>query len=370
MKKKQFLYNNIFTYASLQFCGNIEEYFAKNTKKLVVFLVMPRLKNKDNLIRTYKEGNLVKEEKIKLSQNIFLYYFLWYITYLKIIFFSFSKKEKIISLCFHPISFFGSSIQKILRRITFVFWIGDYFPPTTVGVRIYEAVKKFYHDRILYTCYLGDGINAKMNGEVLNQERHKTVMWGVKPKKLIRKPSKNKFTILFVGVVKESQGLDYIFSFLKEHKSYTLSVIGICDPILFSKYNKIIKKYKIEKQVYFPNRFFSDEEVNELSKRCHVGIAMYDTDSTNPTYYTDPGKVKAYIEMGLPVIMSDVSAVSPFIKKFKAGEVISQDVTAIQEAIVKIKNNYKNYENGVKKFISYFYFDSYYKKRFKFLESL
>src|SRR5258708_987465 len=40
-------YKNIFMYSSLQFCGNIEEYFSKHTEKLVVFITMPRLKNKD-----------------------------------------------------------------------------------------------------------------------------------------------------------------------------------------------------------------------------------------------------------------------------------------------------------------------------------
>lgn len=370
MKKKKFRYGNIFTYASLQFCGNIEEYFSHHAKKLVVFIVMPRLKNKDNLIRIYKRGKLVKEEKIQLSQNIFLYYFLWYVTYFRIILTYFSSKEKMISLSFHPVSLFGMTIQKILRKITFVFWVGDYFPPTTMGVRTYEAVKKFYHDKIPYSCYLGDGINAKMNGKVLDTYKRKTVMWGVKPKNLPRKTTKNKFTILFVGVVKPSQGLDHIFSFLKSHKDSYLNIIGICDPQLFSKYKKIIKMNKIEKQVFFPNRFFSDDEVDKLSLRSHVGIAMYDTDPNNPTFYTDPGKVKAYIEMGLPVIMSDVSEVSKYIKNYKAGEVIEQNEYAIQHAIEKIKKNYTTYEKGVKKLTEYFYFERYYKSKFVFLEKL
>jgi glycosyltransferase involved in cell wall biosynthesis len=370
MREEKLRYGNIFTYASLQFSGNIEEYFARHSNKLVVFLVMPRLKNKKNLIRIYEKGKLMKEENVSLSQNIFLYYLLWFIRYIQILAKHFKRDESVIAISFHPISLFCMNVQKMFRNIQFVYWIGDYFPPSTLGIRIYEAIKKYYHDRIAYTCYLGDGINTILNKKVLDTSRHKTIMWGVKPKKLDRKPSSKSFRILFVGVVKESQGLEYIFDFLKNHKECYLNIIGICDDILFKKYTKIIKNYNIEKQIYFPNKFFSDSDVDVISKKCHVGIAMYDTDPQNPTYYTDPGKVKAYIEMGLPVIMSDVSAVSPYIKKFKAGEVITQDKNAIQNAITKIKNNYYAYEIGVKKFCEYFYFESYYEQKFKFLEKL
>jgi len=207
-----------------------------------------------------------------------------------------------------------------------------------------------------------------MNGRVLDTERKKTVMWGVKPKILKRNPPKNKFILLFIGVVKESQGLDRVFSYLRNSKDTLLNIIGICDPVLFKKYQRMIKTYKIANQVFFPNRFFSDCDIDELSKRCHVGIAMYDTDSNNPTYYTDPGKIKAYIEMGLPVIMSDVSAVSTFVKKYHAGVVIIQDSKSIQQAIEEIKHNYSFYETGVKRFVDYFHFEKYYKKKFAFLE--
>src|SRR6185369_16244742 len=370
MSEKKFRYGNIFTYSSLQFSGNLEEYFAKHAKKLVVFLIMPRLKNKDNLVRLYKEGKLIKEEKVQLSDNIFLYYFLWLLNYWRIIFSYLSFNEKIISLSFHPISLFGISLQKMFRHITFVFWIGDYFPPTNLSLTIYQRVKQFYHDRIDYTCYLGDGINKKMNGRIVDTNKRKTVMWGVKPKHLKRKLSKNNFVILFVGVVKESQGIEHIFSFLKENNDCFLNIIGICDAALYKKYKKIIKEYKIEKQIFFPNKFFSDNELNKLSQKSHVGIAIYDTDPNNPTYYTDPGKVKAYVEMGLPVIMSDVSAVSEYIKKYHSGEVIAQDTQAVKKAIAKIKKNYHLYEKGVKAMTDYFYYENYYEKKLKFLEKL
>ena len=168
--------------ASLQFCGHIEEYFAAHTEKLVVYIVMPRLKNRGNLVRVYKAGKLVEEEKVWSSDNIFLYYLSWLWQYWKFILVYFGRKEHFVVLSGHPISFFGMSIQKFLRpNIRFAYWIGDYFPPVNLSLRLFEKLKKYYHDRVSYTYYLSDTINRILNeGTIMNDRWKKTVMWGVK----------------------------------------------------------------------------------------------------------------------------------------------------------------------------------------------
>ena len=93
---------------------------------------------------------------------------------------------------------------------------------------------------------------------------------------------------------------------------------------------------------------------------------MYDMDPSNATYYTDPGKVKTYASLGLPIIMSDVSAIVPFVKKFKCGIVINKKDEDLGKAIIDIKKNYKRYLLGIKKFNEYFYYETYYHKGFNF----
>ena len=365
---KDIYYKNIFLYSSLQFTGNFEEYFVKHTEKLVAFVLMPRQQHDASLIRLYRKGKLVEEKNIKLSKNIFLYYSLWYIYQIIFLIKYFSRKEKIIVITFHPISFFGITIQKMVRNIEFVYWIADYFPPVNVSLRMFERLKRYYNSKIKYVCYLSDLINKKINGQVISTNYHKTIMWGILPKEIRREFNANKFTILFVGVIRESQGLEFVFEFLKTHKDYAVKVIGVGEENIFDKYKKVIKKNKIEDQVYFPNEFFSDTHLEELSKKCQVGIALYDIDETSATYYTDPGKVKAYAALGLPIIMSDVSSIAPYIRKFKCGEVIGKNNQELGEALLKIKNNYPHYLKGLKEFNNYFFFDTYYKKSFNFLE--
>jgi len=358
----KFSYKNILMYSSHQWCGNVEEYFSKNSEKVAVFLMMQRIKNKDNLLRIYEKGKLVKEENIVLSENIFLYYLFYYLQYIRALVKYFSRNDEVIVIAFHPYPLFFMTIQKILFNVRFVFWVGDYFPPINTALILFERLKKFYHDGISYTCYLGDGVNKVMNGKVLVTENRKTIMWGVKSKNITRNLSKIKYTLLYVGVVRNSVGLDIAYDFLRTHKKYKLKVIGICDATLYKKQKEMIKNYNIEEQVYFPNRFFFDDELNKLSKVCLAGLALYTTDNTNAIYYSDPGKVKAYQEMGLPVIMSKTSSIVGFIKKFKAGEVIDRDATSLERAVKNIQENYALYTDGVAKFNRYFYFEDYYRK--------
>lgn len=364
-------------YSSIQSTGNAEKYFAEHTEKLVVFVLTFRQQHDANLLRLYRNGKLVEEKQIVLSKNIFLYYFLWYVNYVSIILNYFSRKEKVVVMSWHPISFFGMTIQKMVRNIDFIFWDGDYFPPVNWSLILFEKLKKHYNNKVKYALYQADPINEKMNGHVLNTQYRKTVMWGIVPRNINRaalfkkkkgKFNRRKFTMLFVGVVRESQGLEFLFDFLKSYKKYSLKLIGICRKDLYEKYKQILKKNKIEKQVYFPNRFFSDSEVTEISKECQVGIAMYDMDPTSATYYTDPGKVKTYASLELPIIMSDVSPIVPYIKKFECGRVIKKTSEELIDALFDIKKNYKEYLRGVEKFNKYFYYEPYYKKEFRFLE--
>jgi len=362
-------YKNIFIYSSLQSTGNAEKYFAAHTEKLVVFVLTSRQEHDRNLLRIYKKGKLFEEKKIKLSTNIFLYYFLWYVNYISIILKYFTRQEKVIVISWHPISFFGMFLQKMVRNINFLFWDGDYFPPVKLSLVLYEKLKKHYNSKVKYALYQTDMINEKMNGKVVHTRFRKTLTWGIIPRNIKRTLNQKKFTLLFVGLVRESQGLEFLFEFLKNHKEYPLKVLGVCTEKLYQKYKTIIKKNKIDSQVYFPNRFFSDKELEEESKTCQVGIAVYDMDWTNATYYTDPGKVKTYASLGLPIIMTDVSAIVQYIKRFGCGRVIKKEYRDLEEALLDVKKNYRKYLAGLAKFNKYFYYETYYKKHFRFLEN-
>ena len=369
MKKTR--YKNLFIHASLQFCGHIDEYFIKHTKKLVVYIVQPRLRNKQNLLRFYKNGKLIEEKKVYSSSNIFLYYFSWYIFYIYGLISFFNKNEKIFVVGGHPLTFFFMSLQKVVRQINFVYWIGDYFPDESFFIKLFEKLKKHYHDKLNYSLYLSNGINKVFNGKLVDTNNRKTVMWGVKPLKSNRKKmdfKKKSFTILFVGLIKESQGIEFLLKYLSNKKNYTLNIVGICDNKLYIKYQNLIKKYQLNNRVNFPNSFISNNDLKKLAEKSDVGIALYNIDASNPTYYTDPGKVKAYAEMNLPIIMTRVSGIAEYVNKFNAGILVSRSEKDLEESFSEIEKNYKDYLDGLSKFNNYFNYEKYYKNKFKFLE--
>lgn len=369
-KISTFRYKSLFIYSTPQFSGNMEEYFIKNTEKLLVSVIMPDSSKGFNLVRLYKKGLLMEEKKAWTSGNKFLYYASWYFYQIFFMLKYFEKNERFVLIGGHPLSFFGTWMQKLFRPVTFVYMIGDYFPTLNTIYYLFQKLKEFYHDSIPYSFYLSDPVNKIMNGSVLKTNNRKTIMWGVNPRPISRDLKKTKYNMLFVGLIKDSQGIELLFDFLRLHKKYSLKMIGITHGDLYEYYQKKIRDLDILKQVYYPNKFFSTEDLDEISKTCFVGVAPYLTGKIYGTYFIDPGKVKAYVEMQLPVIMTNTSAIIKYIEKYGAGEIIESNVSSFSNAISKITRLYGKYVEGVKKFNDHFYYETYYAEKFKFLEAL
>lgn len=348
--------------------GHTTEYFVRHTRKFVVFIVMPRVNNTPNILRVYREGRLVEERDVISSRNIFLYYLLWFWHHNYFIVKYIHRQESAIVFVGHPLALVGMSIMKRIRAVTYAYWVGDYFPPVRWSLTAYERVKKYYHDHTPITYYLSDAINAIFNGSVKKAQDKKTVMWGVLPTKSKKKLTEGgEFGLLFVGVVRLSQGLEDIFSYLSDHKDVFLRIVGVCDHDLYITYTQLIASLGIEDRVEFPNTFVDDAELTDLAKKYHIGVALYEKGWRSSTHYTDPGKVKTYVDLGLPVIMTNMSAIAPFIKKFHAGEVIDE-VSDLHMAIEKIQKNYDRYQSGLRSFAYYFDYETYYRRAFKALE--
>lgn len=368
---KTFRYNNIFLYSSLQFSGNIEEYFSAHSKKLVVFLVLPRGSG-NNLYRVYEQGKIIEEKKIPVSKNMFSYYVSWYTTQWQLLLKYFTRNDKIILISFHPLAFFFMKLQRLFRNLTFVYWVGDYFPGNDLINIFYRKLSHYYHDKLKYRCYLSDRLNEKMNnGSIIDTSYVKTVMWGIKPymKKTFR-ISKDSLTLCFIGVIRESQGIEFLLSVIPHVKQVSLKLLGPAPKHLADKYTKLIMKYGIENRVYFPNKTLYGRELENEIASCHVGIALYDEGKDVGTYYADPAKVKTYAQYGLPILMTDAADIAKYITRFHAGKVIKRDISSALHAISLIKGKYREYIKGLQSFNAYFDYENYYHHKFSFLEKI
>jgi glycosyltransferase involved in cell wall biosynthesis len=309
----------------------------------------------------------VEERTIKFSQNLFLYYLLWYANHVRELLRFCTKNQTTLVLGGHPIVFFGIGFFKRIRPLVYAYWIGDYFPSAHPVIRLFERVKKYYHDRVSYAFYLSDAINKVMNGAVVNTPCRRTVMWGVKPFPATPVPPLSPFNLLFVGLIRSGQGLEVLLGFLARHPEYRLSLIGVGQPAYVAELQTQLMQSGLTDRVFFPNRFYSEMELLYVARKCHVGIALYDTGAQNFTHYADPGKVKAYAEMGLPVLMTHISDIVPFIERFRSGEVIDR-IDQIGEALERIRLNYSQYQAGVARLNEHFEYCRYYGEAFKVFE--
>ena len=345
----------------------MEQYFAANTMDLCVFIIQPRICVHTNIIRRYHNGTLVEERTVKSSRNLFFYYLLWYCNHVRELLRFCTKDQTTLVLGGHPVVFFGMGFFKLIRPLVYAYWIGDYFPSSQPVIRLYERVKKWYHDRVPYAFYLSDAINKVMNGAVVNTPYRRTVMWGLKPFPAVPVPPLTPFTLLFVGLIRSGQGLEAVFGFLVQHPEYRLSLIGVGQSAYVAGLQTLLRQTGLENRVFFPNRFYSEMELLDVARGCHVGIALYDTGVENFTHYADPGKVKAYAEMHLPVLMTRISDIVPFVERFRCGEVVDR-IDQMEEALERIRLNYPQYQAGVARFNEHFEYSRYYRDAFKGFE--
>lgn len=373
MSHNQFRYDCVFALASFQFCGHIDEYLIENTRRLCLMYVLPRFGEQKQIVRRYEEGKLVEERALRSSQNIFLYYWLWFWHHnVEILKFTKGYDGKTLVIGGHPVCFFFMACVKMLRRLSYLYWIGDYFPNKSFVIRAFERVKRFYHDRIPFTYYLSDAINRKLNcGRLREEPAHRTLMWGMRRfmmsgDSVARAASKQ---LLFVGLVRNGQGVENILDFLVENKDFTLAIVGVAANGFEAEVQRIIAERRLAGRVYFPNRFHSQDELLEIASRSLAGLALYSLDEDNFTHYADPGKVKAYLEMNLPVIMTRISEVVPFVERFHAGEVIVS-MDEIGTAAKRIAEGYRSYEEGVRRFNDHFEYSRLYAEAFSPVEGL
>lgn len=365
-----FAFRRIFAYGSLQFCGHMEEYLVARTRELSVFIVQPRHGEHTNLLRRYRDGVLVGEHILRSSQNVLMYYVLWYVHHVRELLRFCPKGEKTLVFGGHPIVFFGMGFFRLLRPLAFAYWIGDYFPSRHPVIRLYERVKKGCQRRADYAYYLTDAINRVMNdGALADTLRRRTVMWGLKPFPPVSSPPPPPFTLLFVGLIRPGQGLEALFDFLAAHPDCRLSLIGVGLPDYVAGLQWRVQQLGLGDRVFFPNRFYSEAELVEVSHACHVGVALYDRSEENFTHYADPGKVKAYAEMGLPILMTRISDIAPFVERFGCGEVIDGP-EHIGDALERLCRTYPSYRSGVARFVAHFAFEAYYDRSFEALKEL
>lgn len=163
---------------------------------------------------------------------------------------------------------------------------------------------------------------------------------------------RERWTIGFVGSLSENQGLQLVIEALpeliKKYPQINVRVIG--HGLFAGELQKMVKERGLHDKVLFYGFIADENKVNALLSRCMIGLATYTGAFMDNSLFTEPGKPKLYLMLGLPVIVTESISLSNLIEENKAGKKIPYEkgmfIAAVEE-IIGDDNRFQEYRKGV-----------------------
>lgn len=358
-------YKNIIfaIHESIKNLGNFKNYLIENTEYLVTFHFPHGYLRKSSYLEIYERGNMVlRREFPRYKGRINIIKLVLYYIYFQYVIYKYGRKNSFV-IVENPIFCLFNSLPSIIKKIKFVFWIGDYYPNHTGVMWFYNKIADFYNRTLKYVIYVSPPLYEVYMKRITKKKGQfrKIVSLGIKKQFSEHRFTKRKPIFGFIGVIREQQGLDLIFNSVKQH-NFTFEVIG--DGYKREHYEKLAHELKIDNKVKF---YGFVEDPSSILVKWRAGLALYVNSSTNVSKYCEPVKIKDYLKYGLPVITTKTTYMGEELLNFKAGEVIDETVESLKSAVEKIDENYMEYKSGVDKIVEKYKYKKWYDKEFKFL---
>ncbi len=381
--KKTIIYLN---YSPYENSGKILDYLLENFENVCLFSIgFYNLENKKNYnnLSIYKNGILIKTYSLfQIPISSHLVYLLIpvrsVITFIEIFVYSYwlSKKYKRIDAYFTANAFtawVGMLLKKAGVVKKTVFWVWDYYPP------IHES-KSVMLMRYVYWQFdkvsSHSDVVAFVNKRLLNLRKDmgiykNNVKYPIVPigaDKIVlskNREIKNRKPVFgFIGVLKKTQGVDIVFDnatrLIREFGSVKYEIVGSGPDEIYFKARA--KKSKINTKFY---GYLEGDSFNDVLRECTIGIATYTSDAGNVSQYGDPGKIKRYLSLGIPIITTDLIEFAEEIERSGAGIVVDyNNGEAFIEAVNKIMKNQGVYSKNAYKLSQKFYYRKIYPKMF------
>jgi len=376
MDKRSIIYVN---YSPYENSGHILDYLLENFDSVYLFSLAFHTfgKKSQNKFTTYRKGKLQQEEYL-FYMNVPASLVFLFIP-IRSLLNALQMVKKIVMIkktygnvdTFFSVNAFTAVIGILLEKFHLVnktvFWVWDYYPIQHKNL-IIRTMRWLYwqFDKVAVksdnTIFLNERLLKvhKISGLISKSAKFPFVPIGtgqILPKK---EKGLKKIKVGFIGVLKKSQGLDFIFD---------------AGMLLSEKFPEIV--FEIigsgPDEKYFKNRakkcpitinfhgLVDEKEFKRILYNCTLGIAPYVPDESNVSVYGDPGKVKRYLEFNLPTIITNVFEFSKELERTDAGVIVKYgDAKDLVAAIGKIVKNYNKYtQNAIKLNKKYHYRDIY-----------
>ena len=147
-----------------------------------------------------------------------------------------------------------------------------------------------------------------------------------------------KPVIAYMGVLNPNSGVDILIKSLEviQKKIPTISCIiigtGSKEQDLKNLSNDLLQENSYE----FTGFINDHRIVEELLAKAWIGVAPYRDDPSSFTRFADPGKLKTYLSLALPIIMTNVPAISKNIEVENCGIITDATPQGFANAIISL----------------------------------
>lgn len=353
--------------------------FLKSKVRELILIRHPFFFNKDigSSFTKYREGNIVEEKRVQYSKKLpeVLLYLKCLLLTLKWLF---RIPDRDIFIGLGNLSVFSGIILKKTRRVKIVvFYAIDFVPqrfPDRWTNRVYhwldnyvirEADTIWNLSPVMIEMREKKGISPKYRGKQI------TVPIGtnmnIRQKEFDRI---QKNTIGFIGVLRKYQGLEFLIDCLSVIKTRIpdIKLILIGDGPLKRTLEEKAKVLQVDSNIEFAGFIEDTSKAEEKLSLCSLAVAPYEDTAESFIRYTDPGKIKTYVAVGLPVIITKIPQVALEIEKEKCGIAVNYNREEFVDAVVKLLSDealLREYRSNAIKFAAQYSWDKIFSQTLK-----
>lgn len=355
--------------------GQELEIFLRGKVKRLIFVghPLPFCKDLRSVFKEYDYNSLTKELKSGNYRlpGVFLYFKDAFFNFWWLLFVS---KNDLIVAADNLNAFCGWVLKKLGKTKKIIFYTIDYVPQRFEN----PLLNKIYHSLDSFCVRNCDFVWNLSSVMALEREK-KGVEKKYRSKQLTvpigtdldveRLPFEkiNRFEIAFMGHLREGQGVEFLIDSMPEiiKKIPEAKLVLIGTGPLEGKFKAQVSQLGLKDKVEFTGFIESHHEVQNRMAKCAIAVAPYVDDDTSYTRYTDPGKPKAYLASGLPVVITDIIQVAKEIEKAECGVAVRFDQGEFIHAVVNLLDNekkLKRYRENAIKFAQNFKWEKIFKK--------
>lgn len=173
----------------------------------------------------------------------------------------------------------------------------------------------------------------------------------------LKQPSKNQ--LVYMGSLYENKGVQLVIEALPliQKKIPDIRFVIIGKGPCADQLNAIAKRYDVQRHVDFKGYVDDPSAMRRIMAESALGVALYDDDPNSPAKLSDPGKIKQFLSVGVPVVTTDVPYIAKKLVSNKCGIIVPYEPIEIAAQVVSFLKNKKQInaykENAVRYAMKY-----------------